>query len=72
MEEKEKRKKILQEEEKEAEKNKTDKELLNYRLNKIYEEFDNVQKLSVLIIAKSTTKNVVELRSKFGEQFPSE
>ena len=68
MEEKEKRKKMLQEEEKEAEKNKTTKELLNYRLNKIYEEFDNVQKLSVLIIAKSTTKNVVELRSKFGEQ----
>ena len=68
MEEKEKRKKMLQEEEKEAEKNKTRKELLNYRLNKVYEEFDNVQKLSVLIIAKSTTKNVVELRSKFGEQ----
>ena len=68
MEEKEKRKKMLQEEEKEAEKNKTTKELLNYKLNKIYEEFDNVQKLSVLIIAKSTTKNVVELRSKFGEQ----
>ena len=68
MEEKEKRKKLLQEEEKEAEKNKTQKELLNYRFNKIYEEFDNVQKLSVLIIAKSTTKNIVELRSKFGEQ----
>ena len=68
MEEKEKRKKMLQEEEKEAEKNKTQKELLNYRFNKIFEEFDNVQKLSVLIIAKSTTKNVVELRSKFGEQ----
>ena len=68
MEEKEKRKKMLLEEEKEAEKNKTAKELLNYKLDKIYEEFDNVQKLSVLIIAKSTTKNVVELRSKFGEQ----
>ena len=68
MEEKEKRKKLLQEEEKEAEKNKTPKELLNYRLNKIYEEFDNVQKLSVFIIGKSTTKNIVELRSKFGEQ----
>ena len=68
MEEKEKRKKILEEEEKEAEKNKTDKELLNYKLNKIYEDFDNVQKLSIFIIAKSTTKNVVELRSKFGEQ----
>ena len=37
-------------------------------MNKIYDEFDNVQKLSVLIIAKSTTKNIVELRSKFGEQ----
>ena len=68
MEEKEKRKKLLQEEEKEAEKNKSPKELLTYKLNKIYDEFDNVQKLSVLIIAKSTTKNIVELRSKFGEQ----
>ena len=68
MEEKEKRKKLQQEEEKEAEKNKSPKELLNYRLNKIYEEFDNVQKLSVVIISKSTTKNIVELRSKFGEQ----
>ena len=68
MEEKEKRKKLLQEEEKEAEKNKSPKELLNYKLNKIYEEFDNVQKLSVFIISKSTTKNIVELRSKFGEQ----
>ena len=56
------------EEEKEAEKNKSPKELLEYRLNKIYEEFDNVQKLSVLIVTKSTTKNIVELRSKFGEQ----
>ena len=36
--------------------------------NKIHEEFDNVQKLSVVIISKSTTKNIVELRSKFGEQ----
>ena len=35
---------------------------------KIYDEFDNVQKLSTLIIGKSTTKNIVELRSKFGEQ----
>ena len=68
MEENEKRKKRLLEEEKEIEKNKTPKELLSYRLNKIYEEFDNVQKLSVLIISKSTTKNIVELRSKFGEQ----
>ena len=68
IEEKEKRKKLLQEEEKEAEKNKSPKELLNYKLNKIYEEFDNVQKLSVFIISKSTTKNIVELRSKFGEQ----
>ena len=68
MEENEKRKKLLLEEEKEAEKNKTPKELLKYRLNKIYEEFDNVQKLSILIISKSTTKNIVELRSKFGEQ----
>ena len=47
MEENEKRKKRLLEEEKEIEKNKTPKELLSYRLNKIYEEFDNVQKLSV-------------------------
>ena len=69
MEENEKRKKRLLEEEKEIEKNKTPKELLSYRLNKIYEEFDNVQKLSVLIISKSTTKNIVELRSKFGKQF---
>lgn len=68
MEEKEKRKKLLQEEEKEAEKNKTSTELLKYKLDKIYEEFDNVQVLSVLIISKSTTKNIVELRSKFGEQ----
>ena len=68
MEENEKRKKMLIEEEKEVEKNKTPKELLIYRLNKICEEFDNVQKLSVLIISKSTTKNIVELRSKFGEQ----
>ena len=68
LEEKEKRKKIMLEEEKEAEKNKSPKELLEYRLNKIYEEFDNVQKLSVLIVTKSTTKNIVELRSKFGEQ----
>ena len=68
MEENEKKKKRLLEEEKEIEKNKTPKELLSYRLNKIYEEFDNVQKLSVLIISKSTTKNIVELRSKFGEQ----
>ena len=68
MEENEKRKKIMLEEEKEAERNKTPKELLNYRLNKIYEEFDNVQKLSVLIVSKSTTKNIVELRSKFREQ----
>ena len=68
MEENEKRKKRFLEEEKEAEKNKTPKELLEYRLNKIYEEFDNIQKLSVLIISKSTTKNIVELRSKFGEQ----
>ena len=68
MEKKEKNKKLLQEEEKEAEKNKSPKELLNYKLNKIYEEFDNVQKLSVFIISKSTTKNIVELRSKFGEQ----
>ena len=68
MEENEKRKKMIMEEEKEAEKNKTQKELLQYRLEKIYEEFDNVQKLSVLIISKSTTKNIVELRSKFGEQ----
>lgn len=68
MEEKEKRKKLQQEEEREAEKNKTPKELLKYKLYKIYEEFDNVQKLSVVIVAKSTTKNVVELRSKFGEQ----
>ena len=68
MEENEKRKKLIMEEEKEAEKNKTQKELLQYRLEKIYEEFDNVQKLSVLIISKSTTKNIVELRSKFGEQ----
>ena len=68
MEENEKRKKRLLEEEKEIEKNKTPKELLSYRLNKIYAEFDNVQKLSVLIISKSTTKNIVELRSKFGEQ----
>ena len=68
LEETEKRKKMLLEEEKEAEKNKTPKELLKYRLNKIYEEFDNVQKLSVLIVSKSTTKNIVELRSKFGEQ----
>ena len=59
MEENEKRKKMIMEEE---------KELLQYRLEKIYEEFDNVQKLSVLIISKSTTKNIVELRSKFGEQ----
>ena len=68
MEENEKRKKMMLEEEKEAEKNKTPKELLKYRLSKIHEEFDNVQKLSVLIISKSTTKNIVELRSKFGEQ----
>ena len=68
MEENEKRRKIMFEEEKEIEKNKTPKELLQYKLNKIYEEFDNVQKLSVLIISKSTTKNIVELRSKFGEQ----
>ena len=68
MEENEKRKKMIMEEEREAEKNKTQKELLQYRLEKIYEEFDNVQKLSVLIISKSTTKNIVELRSKFGEQ----
>ena len=68
MEENEKRKKMLIEEEKEVEKNKTPKELLIYRLNKICEEFDNVQKLSVLIISKSTTKNIVELRSKFGDQ----
>ena len=68
MEENEKRKKMLIEEEKEVEKNKTPKELLIYRLNKICEEFDNVQKLSVLIISKSTTKNIVELRSKFREQ----
>ena len=68
MEEQEKRKKELQEEEREAEKNKSPTELLDYRLNKIYDEFDNVQKLSVLIIGKSTTKNIVELRSKFGEQ----
>ena len=68
MEENEKRKKLIMEEEKEAEKNKTQKELLQYKLDKIYEEFDNVQKLSVLIISKSTTKNIVELRSKFGEQ----
>ena len=68
MEEKEKRQKLLIEEEKEAEKNKTPLELLSYKLNKIYDEFDNVQKLSVLIVAKSTTKNIVELRSKFGEQ----
>ena len=68
MEENEKRKKMMMEEEMEAEKNKTPKELLEYRLNKIYEEFDNVQKLSVLIISKSTTKNIVELRSRFGEQ----
>ena len=68
MEENQKRKKILLEEEKEAERNKTPKELLKYRLNKIYEEFDNVQKLSVLIISKSTTKNIVELRSRFGDQ----
>ena len=68
MEEKAKRKKLLLEEEKEAEKNKTPRELLEYKLNKIYDEFDNVQKLSVSLIAKSTTKNIVELRSKFGEQ----
>ena len=68
MEEKEKIKKLRYEEEKEEEKNKTSTELLNYKLNKIYQEFDSVQKLSVLIIAKSTTKNIVELRSKFGEQ----
>ena len=68
MEENEKRKKMMMEEEMEAEKNKTPKELLEYKLNKIYEEFDNVQKLSVLIISKSTTKNIVELRSRFGEQ----
>ena len=68
MEENEKRKKMMMEEEMEAEKNKAPKELLEYRLNKIYEEFDNVQKLSVLIISKSTTKNIVELRSRFGEQ----
>ena len=68
MEENEKRRKIIYEEEKEIEKNKTPKELLKYKLNKIYEEFDNVQKLSVLILSKSTTKNIVELRSKFGEQ----
>ena len=67
MEENEKRRKKQYEEQKEIEKNKTPKELLIYKLNKIYEEFDNVQKLSVLIISKSTTKNVVELRSKFGE-----
>ena len=68
MEEQEKRKKAKQEEEREAEKNKSPTELLDYRLNKIYDEFDNVQKLSTLIIGKSTTKNIVELRSKFGEQ----
>ena len=68
MEENEKRKKMLLEEEKEFEKNKTPKELLSYRLNKIYEDFDNVKKLSALIISRSTTKNIVELRSKFREQ----
>ena len=68
MEEKEKTRKRLEDEEIEADKNKPPKELLKYKLGKIYEEFDNVQKLSVLIIGKSTTKNIVELRSKFGEQ----
>jgi hypothetical protein len=68
MQEKEKIKKMRIEEEREAEKNKTTKELLNYKLDKIYQDFDGVQKLSVLIISKSTTKNMVELRSKFGEQ----
>jgi len=68
MEEQENRKKTQQEEEREAEKNKSPTELLDYRLSKIYDEFDNVQKLSSLIIGKSTTKNIVELRSKFGEQ----
>ena len=41
---------------------------MKYKLSKIYEEFDNVQKLSVIIILNSTTKNIVELRSKFNEQ----
>ena len=41
---------------------------MSYRLNKIYEDFDNVKKLSALIISRSTTKNIVELRSKFREQ----
>ena len=68
MEEKEKRKRLLIEEEKSIQKNKTRNELLKYKLSKIYEEFDNVQKLSVIIILNSTTKNIVELRSKFNEQ----
>ena len=41
---------------------------MSYRLNKIYEDFDNVKKLSALIISRSTTNNIVELRSKFREQ----
>ena len=68
MEEKEKQRRLLIEEEKEVEENKTRNELLNYKLSKIYEEFDKVQKLSVIITLNSTTKNIVELRSKFNEQ----
>ena len=68
MEEKEKQERLLIEEKKEAEKNKSRDELLEYRLSKIYEEFDKVQKLSVIITLNSTTKNIVELRSKFNEQ----
>ena len=67
IEENEKRRKLLYEEEKEAEKNKTPKELLKYRLDKIYEEFDNVQKLTVLIVSKSNTQNIVEISSKFDD-----
>ena len=67
IEQNEKAKKMLYEEEKEAEKNKTPKELLKYRLDKIYDEFDDFQKLTVLIISKSTTKNIIELSSKFDE-----
>ena len=67
IEQNEKAKKMLYEEEKEAVKNKTPKELLKYRLDKIYDEFDDFQKLTVLIISKSTTKNIIELGSKFDE-----
>ena len=67
IEQNEKAKKMLYEEEKEAVKNKTPKELLKYRLDKIYDEFDDFQKLTVLIISKSTTKNIIELGSRFDE-----